>query len=415
MLRLIVFVQRFLLRLSYAWYRLATPASKRESIDWVVGVNELASMVYQVSRALPGSYSVSLARGGAYNFDYDVMYRRGASASANARRALIIGPLVLGRLMNEARGFLYVGASGFLTESADRRAFEFAFLKKHGLKIGVYWCGSEIRSTAKMHELERNTGLANISTYIGILNPYFETELHERVQQERARVANRYADVMFDNPIDQSSYLTGHREPFYYFMNDNRFADNEAKFDDLSRPVITHGTTSPVIKGTALVRAAIAKLREEGYDFEYVELIGVSNEKLLSELRRSHIALNQLYGFTTTVFGIEALAAQCAVLSSTDETIEPHMPPHTNKAMMVTKHWQVYDHLRQLLDEPERIKPLALYGQAWARVYASVSTTGPVLQGILDAVLDGSYDREARALVSREGRYGDQPPIAEPR
>lgn len=400
--------QKVLLIASYWYHRFFMPRAKKRSVDWVVGPDELASMVYQIARSLPGSFSVSFTQDNAYEFEYDYGYRQQSSPRARALTKLVTGPLLLGRMLNQAKGMLYVGAGGFLIDSFDQRDFEFRYLKNKGTKLANYWCGSEIRSTRKMHELERETGLPNVSTYIGVLYPFFETELHERIQRERAEVADRYADVMFDLPVDQTSYLTGYREPFLYFMPNERFIDNSRKFDDLSHIVVTHATTSPVIRGTPLVRAAVARLKREGYDFEYLELIGVSNDKLLAEIARSHIALVQFYASTPTVFGIEAMAAQCAVLGSSDATIETVLPPGFNDAIMVTKHWEVYDNLKSLLEHPERIEPLAQAGQKLVRNYASAPNAGSMLKGILDSVLDGSYDPAARAVLSNEQIYGEQ-------
>ena len=177
--------------------------------------------------------------------------------------------------------------------------------------------------------------------------------------------------------------------------------------------MVTHASSSPIIKGTQLVRAAVAKLESEGYDFEYVELIGVGNTEVAAQLARTHIALNQFFGFTTAVFGAEALAARCALLSSADGTIETSLPPGANDVVLVTKHWQVYDNLKSLLDHPERIEPLATAGQAWARRFSSAEGTGPVLVGILDSVLDGTYRKEDRALLTNEQRHKLAPSLTE--
>ena len=394
---------------SYWFYRLVTPRAKRDSIDWVVGPMELASMVYQIARALPNNYSVSFSDSAFYAFKYDYMYKPKLSARHRVWQKLFFGPLLLGRLIVLARGFLYLGASGYLLEIFDEREFEFRFLKKHGRKLGLYWCGSEIRSPKLMHELEESMGLPNVFTYVEQVSRHFGTPAHERMVQKRAQIGNNYADVMFDMPTDQVSYLSGHREPFFYFMPAERFDHNPNKFDGLSKLVITHATTSPIIKGTQLVRATIAKLKAEGYDFEYVELIRVGNDVVQQQLGRTHIALNQFFGFTTAVFGVEAMAARCAVLSSADETIETSLPPGANQASLVTKHWQIYDNLKSLLDHPERIEPLADAGQAWARRFASAEGAGALLKGILDSVLDGSYNKDARTLLTNAQIYGVEP------
>lgn len=397
--------QKLLLSASYWFHRLTIRATDRGSVDWVVGPDELASVVFHIRRSLPSSFSVSFMKESIYDFEYDYRYRAGSSRRMRAWRKLFFGPLLLGRLLTLSRGFLYVGASGFLIDSIDHRDFEFRYLKRKGAKLGIYWCGSEIRSTRIMHEMEERTGLPNISTYIGWVSPYYETDEHERIQQARARVGDAYADVMFDFPTDQAGYLTQHREPYLYLMPDDRIVDDLSKFDDLSTIVVTHATTSPIIKGTQLVRSAVARLKSEGYEFEYVELMNLSNTKLLAELARTHIALNQFFGFTTTIFGVEAMAAGCALLASSDATVETNLPPRANDAMMVTKHWQVYQNLKSLLDEPERIKPLAVAGQEWVKRYATSSSTGPILKGILDSVLDGSYDVTTRRTLTVDQIY----------
>ncbi len=399
-LALAVLTQRVLLTVTFYWFRLVTPSRKRRSIDWVVGPDETASVVHQISSAVPRTYSVCFTARDSYDFNYD--YRPSALRSKRGRAwyRAVVAPVLMARLMNRALGFLYVGPSGFLIEAFDERDFELKFLKKHGLRCAIYWCGSDIRSTKKMHEIEKSMGLPNISTYIGLIVPEFETEAHEDSRRRRAMVAMKFADVMFDYPTDQSSYLTTYREPAFYFMSSDELFDHTHKFADLSSIVVIHATTSPAIKGTALVRSAVDKLRSEGYLFEYLEFVGSSHEDVVAGLARSHIALNQFYGFTTTVFGVEAMAAQCVVLASTDGSIETLLPPNVNEAIVVTKHWQVYSNLKHLLDNPALLEPIARRGQGWVRTFQSRDNTGKLMTGILDSVLDGTYDLAARSQLT---------------
>jgi hypothetical protein len=65
-----------------------------------------------------------------------------------------------------------------------------------------------------------------------------------------------------------------------------------------------------------------------------VELIDVPNEDVLNGLERAPVLLKHFYGFTTGMFALEAMAARCAVISSTDDTIETMLPPHANDAPM---------------------------------------------------------------------------------
>jgi hypothetical protein len=195
---------------------------------------------------------------------------------------------------------------------------------------------------------------------------------------------------MFSNTVDHLGYLARGTEPFLYFLPDDPLP-NPHKFDDVSKIVIVHATTSPVIKGTPLVRAAIARLRAEGYDFEYVELIGVTNATVKSELARAHIAMNQFYGFSPAVFGVESLAAGCVVMMSADEFVETDLPAGSNECWVVTKHHEVYTNLKGLLDDPSQFEPIARRGREWAEKYALRAGAGAILNRTLDSVLDGSY------------------------
>lgn len=384
----IAVAQRVLLITSYHVHRLRR--RRLPEISWVVGPEDVASMVLQIGGAIPGSYSVNFSGDAAYDGGYTHRWRFRPDERGGWLERTVGGPILLGRLMNQAKGFIYVGAAGFLAIDLDAREFEFSYLARKGVPIVCYWCGSDIRSTQRMHELERRTGMPNISTYIGERAAILETPEWEERKRRIAEVASRYASAMFSNTVDHLSYLTMGTEPFLYFLPDVPLARPD-KFDDLSRIVVVHATTAPSIKGTPLVRAAVALLREQGYDFEYVELIGVPNSKVREELARAHIAMNQFYGFSPAVFGAEALAAGCVVMMSADEHVETDLPPGSNDCWVVTKHHQVYTNLKRLLDDPQQLEGLARRGRAWAEQHAMRAGAGAKLMRILDAVLDGSY------------------------
>jgi hypothetical protein len=322
-----------------------------------------------------------------------------------AWRRFSFAPLAFASVAHRAAGVMYVGPRAFLQHQTDEREFELQFLRRNHLKIGMYWCGSDIRSTVQMHALEREMGLPNIFTYIGMIAPSFETAAYESTVKIRARQSDTLADIVFNNPTDHKGYIARHSEPFYYFMGDDVFAETENKFADLSRIRITHAATSPVIKGTQLVRAAIERLRVEGYDFEYTEMLDASHDEVMAELRRTHISLNQFYGFTPAVYGAESLAARCAVLQSADGNVETTLAPGANEAWVVTRHHEIYENLKRLLDAPESIEPQANRGQVWARNYCSASKTGEILRELLVSVTEGKYDREARAELTNAAAW----------
>ena len=392
--RIVVAFQRAALVVSYTLFRLQRDRLRRKPISWVVGPDECASMVLQIAGAIPASYSVSFTDEVAYEARYDHPLRTTALSRWRWLERVLTGPVLLGRLMNQADGFIYVGATGFLLSDRDHREFEFRFLSRKQVPIVCYWCGSDIRSTQRMHELEREMGMPNISTYIGEREAIFESDEWDNRKREIADVASRYSSAMFSNSVDHLSYLTMGTEPFLYFLPDEP-QPSFSKFADLSTIVVLHATTAPSIKGTPLVRAAVAQLREAGYDFEYVELIGVSNARIKEELARAHIVMNQFYGFSPAVFGAEALAAGAVVMMSSSEFIETDLPPGSNECWVVTPHHRVHTNLKLLLDDPNGLEPIARRGREWAEKFACRTGAGAIMMKTLDAVLAGTYEPPA--------------------
>lgn len=388
--RMLHLLQRVLLHTAWAWFAVTTRRRDRDSIDWVVGTDEVASMIHNITQALPRAESVCLAPHPFYSFRYDHELRDGGSPRMRALRRMLVAPVMLARLSVRARGFVYVGPGGFLNTSVDERRSESAFLVARGRRICCYWTGSDIRSIRLMHELEAELGRPNIATVIGAADPAFESVEHDDRVRRRAAVSDEFADIIFTVSVDQRSYLRRHTEPFQYFYPDDRFVPGLTHPVN-SRAVVAHAPSSPIIKGTALVREAVERLHAEGYDFEYVELSGMPHETILSQLRRSDIVANQFYAFVPGMFGIEALASWSAVLMSADPAIEPDIAPGSEGAWLVTGPTEVYENLRRLLDEPETVHALAAKGFDWARATASASASGLVLQRLLSSVLDGDY------------------------
>lgn len=375
-------VQKLALHASYAWHRIPAIRRRRPEIDWAVGPHEVAAVVYRITSVLPSAESAILRPHPYYTFRYD--WVGGARTQIGS---WIAGPWKLGELAARARGFIYVSELGFLDKLDDHRRYEFAFLKKHGKRLVCYFTGSDIRSLRKMAEREAHTGLPNIATYIAETNPSLASDAYEDVRRAIAEVADEFADMTFNADVDQQGYLTRPSERYLYFYPDEDITDDFSKFDDVRTPVLVHAASSPVIKGTQLVRAAVEQLRAEGYEFEYIELLRQPHAEVRAALARAHIVLNHFFGETPAVFGVESLAAGCVVMMRADENVEPMLPPGSNSAWVVTRHFEVVTHLRQLLDAPETWEAQARAGAAWVREQAAVSVTGRLLKEKLDTLL----------------------------
>jgi len=339
-------------------------------------------MVGSIAAALPRSYAAIATR---HVFDYDFDYHySGPETSLPYLVQRFQEAWHFGKMAASAGGFVYIGQNGFLRALRDNREFEFSFLASRGKRIICYFTGNDIRSLRKMAELERRMGIPNIGTYLPLASPATGTKAYDDRRQALARTADEYADVIFSSAVDQASYLTRKTEPFLYFFPDEKVLDTLEKFDSESPIVVLHAPSSPIIKGTPLVRAAVAELQAEGWDFEYVELSGVQHDEVERHLRRAHIVLNQFYSFLPGVFGIEAMAAGTVVLMSADERHEPDLPAGAGTAWISTKHYEVASRLREVLkmsaDERRRV---AAAGQSWVREHATASASEARLSAVL--------------------------------
>lgn len=373
-------VQKIILLLSYYLHK---PFVKCND-SWVVGVDEIAAYIHNMSSFLPNALSVSFSKNKYYEYEYTYQFKLKSSIIRKIVRAFY-GPFLLGYLSNRANGFCYIWQTGFLYDNIDGRAFEFSFLRKRNKKIVCMFLGNDIRAPKLMLEHAKTKNIEVISSYDMQIAPYRLSEKYDFSKKQIAKAADQYADLIFSAPDDQKSYLTRAVEPIFYVYPDDKFYANYDKFENISMIKIVHAPSSPILKGTPLVRAAIKKLKLDGYGFEYVELINFTNDQVLDQLRDAHIVLNQFYSFALGFFAIEALASSCALLTSAHHSLEESLPKDSDDAWLSTQFWEVYDNLKFLLDNPHLMKSYALSGYEWTMKHYSFSS---VKKNLLNRLLN---------------------------
>src|SRR5699024_2578023 len=106
-----------------------------------------------------------------------------------------------------------------------------------------------------------------ITTYQPISHKGIDSHENEALRRQLAVTADKYADVIFNPNVDQMSYIKRATEPFLYFVDESNILEHTNKFSTENELVVLHAPSSPIIKGTPLVRAAVKKLKDEGYQF----------------------------------------------------------------------------------------------------------------------------------------------------
>ena len=360
-----------LLRLSFrifGWVRI-------RRVSWIIGTDEIAGVLAGISVALPDSHTVNLSIPSLRDETFDFSLPRGPFHEI---RRLIFGPLLLGYLMNSSDQFFYIWSRGFLF----KRSNEFQFLKAKNKRIALMFCGDDIRSPRLHRELCERMNRETFANYGFYLSPPGGTDEYEFQQQEMATIAEKYADVIFNAPICQTSYLDSlspkivaahgfiSLQSYQFCLDDNKFNEPVIK--------IVHAPTSTSTKGTRFVREAIARLEKERSDFVYIELQFAPHSEVIQTLKDSHICLNQFLSFGTGVLGIEAMAARCATLMSADPLLEPSipMPQDGTNPWMITQSHQIYENLTFLLENKDVLAKTANEGFEYAiEHYSSESST----------------------------------------
>ncbi len=372
----ISFFQIPLLYISYYFFKILK--IKKIKNCWVIGVDEICGIIYSLKNILKPSINVCFSKHAFYNHQYNYSININNLYFRYFLR-LIYSPLLLGYLANKSNHFWYIWNSGFLMD----RNYEFKFLKTKKIKIVTMFCGDDIRSVKLTNNHSKKNKLDMHTYYNPLENKYMKTISYDEDKKKLAKSADKYADIVFNYKMCQISYLQRDQYPWPYLLEKVKFNKNDNKYYKLNTIKILHAPSSPLFKGTSLVRAAIKKLEIEKYKIEYIELQNKSNNLVLEHLKSSHIVLNQFYALTPGYFGVEAMANHCAVLMSADPSIETGLPQESDDAWMITKYWEVYSNLKHLLDNPNKIKYYADNGYNFAYKHYTYEAAGEHIKSIL--------------------------------
>lgn len=372
--------QKIILIASYNFHKMVNP--HKECEGWVIGVSEICALIYELGLVIDNSKTVCFT---VDPFDPDLGYTYKLQSGRFWKyRRVIMGPYLLGLMLNQVNGFIYISLDRFLLGSIDHGEYEFNFVKSKGKKLVIWFTGSDIRSIVRMKQIKVDTFQEDWSNVMPYLYPYVLSKEYDDLKFKIASVANKHANLILNNVSDQVSYLPEVTHDTWAIVEKSTFNFNSTKFDGLLEKdlVILHAPSNPVLKGTLLVNAAITRLKSEGYNFTYIELSNVSREVVNSRLRAAHIVLNQFYAKIPGHFGYEAMANCCVVLQSAiiEEKFEITDP------WVKTNTYQIYENLKVLLDDLNQCKRIAEQGYQYALRKAHPDSLGPKINKLLQNI-----------------------------
>lgn len=382
LIKVMFFIQKILLNLSIL---LCKPFAPKHKEGVVIGVEEIASILYSLGGALKNSKTVNYRNNPYYDAKYDFYF---GHSKLHLICWYVVAPVLLGYLVNRHKTFIYISDQGFLRSDVDGRAYEFSQLRKQGCNVVCFFTGSDIRSFKRLNEFGKKHQMDVITTYQPISHRGIDSEYRENIRRMLGEAADKYASAIFNPSTDQMAYITAPCHPFLYFADERKIRYVPEKFSQ-EQKVVLHAPSSPIIKGTPIVRAVIKQLQEEGYDFKYVELIGVPNSQVMAELAKAHIVLNEFYALVPGVFGVEAMMNNAVLLTSADRNLEPTLFEGANDAWVVTPYWQLYNKLKSALEADMRdLQVQADKGTAWVEQYCTYSFSADYMNKVIEQISD---------------------------
>ena len=187
-------LQKLLLALSFNVCRFFV---RPEAGLWAVGVDEVANVVHTTGGALADAYTINLSSNKYYKRNHYDFQLRFSGGRIGFWLRLIIGPCLLGYLVNRVTGFFYIWNTGFLLNEIDGRLHEFSFLKRKEKKLVACFCGSDIRSLRLSRKDAQDRDMAAMATYLPWIKPSLLDNDRELLLQKTAQSADEFCRPYF--------------------------------------------------------------------------------------------------------------------------------------------------------------------------------------------------------------------------
>jgi hypothetical protein len=334
--------------------------------SWIIGPSDIAGYANRISEYIENSKPLIFIDNKFSNTAKNAGYT-GTNRFRILFFELLTRPRIIGKQIALESSFLYLGFNSFIFDCYCVRRAEFSLINKSNGKIVCIFLGSEIRSPILSDELSEAIGQDLLTTYLfeGPRGSMLKNEMETRARS-LASSSDEFANLILNSPVDQISHLKSRTHPIFYFLpsEHREHSPLKSRFKN-GRVKVVHAPTSKLIKGTALVRSVVKKLKSEGWDFEYVELFDAQREQIFFHLQDADIVLNEFYSFLPGVFGVEAMYFKCALLTSADSGIEKWLPSGADHAWMKTRYWEIEQNLKLLLKDKNKISDFSKNGYKW--------------------------------------------------
>jgi glycosyltransferase involved in cell wall biosynthesis len=292
-----------------------------------------------------------------YNYSPDIRFpfftRKGVSANVTK---MLVAPFIFLYCMAKCRAFIYFWSESLLLD----RSFEFKVLKKHRKVILTRHLGCDIRHWEPALDDLRKKSLFHVC---GLCKYAFSEVCNRKEKQRIAQESDKYADIIYSS-TGMPSFLTRKYKTTRIPLN---LEDYEYSFSRSDIPKIVHAPSDPVLKGTSIIRLALTRLRSENYCFDYIEITGQNNDRVIEALMKSQIVIDQLGGCGIGLFALEAMACGNVLLSGADAKANQEIPEDC--PVITVNPLTIYEKLKWVLDHREEWEAFAMKGRKYVEKY----------------------------------------------
>jgi hypothetical protein len=380
---LFVVPQRLLVRLLPARLRfdpsravaLTTPRPGESRL--LVGPANAAGQSWAIAHAIDenlpdvGAVSMSAAVNPRFNFPADYTVPIGAyhwsKAWQRSERLLVEGEFSHVLVESGRRMF----GDGFPGSAAS----EIADLRRHGVRVGLLFYGSDIRLPSR-HALA--SAWSPFRDELWSLTPQLQS-----VASRNARLVETSGCPAF--VVTPDLLLDLANATWVPLVIDTAaWATDTAPLSGSRIPRVAHAPTSSAVKGSDLVDPILARLESEGL-VEYVRVSGVSAAEMRSIYKGVDIVLDQ---FRMGIYGVaacEAMAAGRIVVSHVGEFTRRYVAEKSGRTLPIVEATPdtLEGVLREILGKPAKYLQLAKDGVAYAGELHDGRRSAEALQSFL--------------------------------
>lgn len=203
---------------------------------------------------------------------------------------------------------------------------------------------------------------------IGVGRGYY-SDSSDRFKRTRARIFDRYADIIYALNPDIMNVLPARTKFVPYASVDPReWTRIGVREIDPDIPHVVHAPSNRGFKGTAFIEAAIKRLQEEGVRFRYTFVEGRSHEEARKIYETADILIDQVLAGFYGALAVELMALGKPVICYLREEDMHFLPPGMRDDMPIinARPDNIYDVLKEMLtDRKHELQSIGVRSRAY--------------------------------------------------